>query len=101
LNHFAERLQLRFLQNTLEIQINLHARHLQQMRDDQFDLQSRRLNAFFREKLGAALNDFENCHCAENWCNGAKGAIEMRLKHSFELSLIANFRTIKVMSNPT
>jgi hypothetical protein len=39
-------------------------------------LQSRRRHALLREKIGAALDDFENGHSAENWCNGAKGATD-------------------------
>lgn len=46
----------------LEAQIELHARHLEHVGQDQLHLQARRGNAFACQKIGAFLNDFQNLH---------------------------------------
>src|ERR1700677_1587889 len=62
LDEGAQGVQFRRGQDALEIQIELHARHLKEMGQEQLDLQSRRGDALFRQKIGAALNDFQDGH---------------------------------------
>ena len=61
-DEFAQRVRFRRGEHALEIQIQLHARQLEQMREQEFGLQARRFNAFFGEKFRALLNRFENGH---------------------------------------
>ncbi len=49
-------------QSALEIQVQFHARHFQQMREQQFGLQARRFDIFFAEKFRAFLDRFEDGH---------------------------------------
>ena len=46
----------------LEIEVELHARHLQDMLEQQLDLEARRRDASLGEILGAALDHFQNGH---------------------------------------
>ena len=57
-----KRIRFRRRQHAVEIQIQFHARHLEQMREEQLRLQARRLDVFFGEKFGAFLNRFEDGH---------------------------------------
>src|SRR5215470_13338660 len=61
-DQLAETLEFRLRKFALEIQIELHARHLEQMRQQQFRLQPRRIHALVLQKFGAALDDFQNGH---------------------------------------
>ena len=63
-NHLAQRIRFRRREHALEIQIQFHSRHFEQMREQQFGLQARRFNAFFGQKIRALLNRFENRHMA-------------------------------------
>jgi hypothetical protein len=59
---FAQRVGFRRREHALEIKIQLHARQLEQMREEQFGLQSRRLDVFLAEKFRAFLNRFKDGH---------------------------------------
>ena len=61
-DEFSKRVRLRLGQCALEIQVQLHAGHVQQMSEEQFDLQARRVHTLFGEKICAALDDFQDCH---------------------------------------
>ena len=61
-DQFAQRIRFRRRQNAVEIQIQFHARHFEQVRKQKFDLQARRLDIFFAEKIRAFLNRFEDGH---------------------------------------
>jgi len=52
-DEFAQRVRFRRGEHALEIQIQLHARQLEQMRQQQLGLQARRLDAPFGEKFRA------------------------------------------------
>ena len=61
-DEFAQAVHFRRCKHALEVQIQFHARQFEQMREQQFGLQARRLNAFFGEKFRALLNRFKNRH---------------------------------------
>ena len=63
-NHLAQCVHFRRRERALEIQIQFHSRHFEQMREKQFGLQARRFDAFFGQKIRALLNGFENRHKA-------------------------------------
>ena len=46
----------------IEVEVEIHARHFEKVREKEFGLQTRRVDALAAEELGAALNDFENGH---------------------------------------
>ena len=75
---FPQFFQLGFGENALETQIQFHARHLKEMGEQKLDLQSWRFDSFFREKIRATLNDFEDGHGARLGfvCTVQKGKIE-------------------------
>ena len=50
------------VKHALEVQIQFHARHFEQMREQKFGLQPRRLDAFFAKEIRAFLNRFEDGH---------------------------------------
>lgn len=64
LDEFPQFFEFSFGENALEVQIQFHAWHLQEMREQQLNLQSRRFDSFLREKFRAALDDFEDGHGA-------------------------------------
>src|SRR6267154_3431408 len=49
-------------EGALEFEVELHARELEHVREQEFGLQAGRVNALFRQEFGAALNGFENGH---------------------------------------
>src|SRR6185437_6540069 len=51
-----------FGQGALEVQVELHARQLENVREEQFGLQSRGLDIFFCQELGAFLNALKDGH---------------------------------------
>ena len=63
-DEFAQRIRFHRGERSFEIQIELHARHLQQVRQQQFGLQARRFDAFFGQEFRAFLNRFEDGHAA-------------------------------------
>ena len=63
-DEFAQRVRFRRGEHALEIQIQVHAGQLEQMREQEFRLQARRINALFGEKFRALLNRFEDGHAA-------------------------------------
>ena len=63
-DEFAQRVRFRRCERALEIQIQFHARHFEEMREQQFGLQARRFDAFFGQKFRAFLNRFEDGHAA-------------------------------------
>ena len=58
----AERFQFNIREHALEVQIELETRHAQDVREQQLDLQPRRIHAALGEKLSAALDHFEDRH---------------------------------------
>ena len=67
-DRFPQRVRFRRGERTLEIQIQLHARQLEQMREQKLGLQARRLHALSGEKIRAFLNRFKNGHVKNlNW----------------------------------
>ena len=62
LDEFAKAVHFRRGERALEIQIQLHARQLEQMREQELGLQARRPDAFLREEFRALLDRFENGH---------------------------------------
>lgn len=58
----ADRFQFGWSQRALEIEVELQARHTQRISEEQFALEAGRVDPFAAEKLGAALNDFQNGH---------------------------------------
>jgi hypothetical protein len=61
-DEFAQGCDLFLAQRPLEIEIELEPRHLEDVREEEFDLKPGRVHAFAGEKFGAALNDFQNRH---------------------------------------
>ena len=61
-DQFAQAIGFRGRQGAVEVEIQLHARHFEQMREQQFRLQARRLDIFFGEEFRAFLNRFEDRH---------------------------------------
>ena len=59
---FAQGIGFGWRQCALEIQIQFHARHLEQVREEKFNLQARRLDVFLAEKIRAFLDRFEDGH---------------------------------------
>ena len=62
LDEFAKAVHFRRGECALEVQIQFHAWQLEQMCEQEFGLQARRLDAFFGEKFRALLDRFENRH---------------------------------------
>ncbi len=61
-DEITERIRFHRRQYSLKIQIQLHARHLEQMSKQQVGLQARGLDTFFGKKFSAFLNRFEDGH---------------------------------------
>ena len=49
-------------EDALELEVELHARELEDVRQQQLGLEAGRVNALFRQEFGAALNGFKNGH---------------------------------------
>ena len=62
LNHFPQRLDLLARERPLEVQVKLQAGQLEQVGEQQFRLQARRLDPLPGQKVGAALDSFEDGH---------------------------------------
>jgi len=62
LDQLAKLVQFLRREGAFEVQIELHARHLEQMRQKQFHLEARRVHAFFGQKIRALLDDFKHRH---------------------------------------
>ena len=71
-DEFAQRVRFRRGEHALEIQIQFHARQLEQMREQEFGLQARRLDALLGEKFRALLNGFKNRHAMFHLSAGAQ-----------------------------
>ena len=64
----AQNVRFSRCQHALEVQIQFHARQLEQMREQEFGLESRGLDAFFAEKIRALLNCLKDGHAEIlNW----------------------------------
>ena len=61
-NHFPEGVRFCRCERTLEIQIQLHSWHFEQMREKQFGLQARGIHAAFGEEVRTFLNRFQDGH---------------------------------------
>ena len=59
-DQFTEPIFLIGGKGALEVQVQLHSGQLEQVRQQQFGLESGRIDPLFGEELGAALNDLEN-----------------------------------------
>jgi LysM repeat protein len=67
------------------------------MGEQQLRLQTRRFNAFLRQELGAALDDFQNRHAANLWAMG--GVKKQQILIALELSRSASYcRVMKRVS---
>ena len=62
LDKFAERVGFRYGQDAVKIQIQLHARHLEQVREERFRIEARRLDSLLGEETRAFLNRLEDSH---------------------------------------
>jgi len=62
LDEAPQRIQLRLAQGAVEVQIELHPRHLENVRQQQLNLKPRRLHAFSGEEIRAALDHIKNGH---------------------------------------
>ncbi len=71
-DEFAQRIRFRRGERALEIQIQFHARQFEQMRQQEFGLQARRINALLGEKFRTFLNGFENRHATFHLSAGAQ-----------------------------
>ena len=58
----AQRICLGLIKRLFKIQVELHTRHFQDVRKKELHLKTRRFHPFFLQKLGAALERFQNCH---------------------------------------
>ena len=65
LDEFAKVINLRRREHPLKLEVQPHARLLEQVRQQQFRLQPGRINPLFDQELRAALNSFKNCHTAK------------------------------------
>ena len=63
-DQFAQHVCFRRCERALEFQIQIHARHFKEMREQEFGLQARRFDALFGQKFRAFLNRFEDRHAA-------------------------------------
>ena len=61
-DEFPQGIGFRRGQHAVEIEVQFHARQLEQMRQEQFRVQARRTHLFFAEKFRAFLDGFENGH---------------------------------------
>ena len=61
-DEFAKAVNLRRREHPLKREVQPHARLLEQVRQQQFRLQSRRINPLLGQELRAALNGFQNRH---------------------------------------
>lgn len=59
---FAERVGFSGGQGALEIQVEIHARHLEEVGQEQLGLQARGFDAAFGQKIGALLYRFQDGH---------------------------------------
>ena len=71
-NQFTHGAEFRRQQCALEVQIQLHARQLEQVGQQQFRLQPGRINPLFGQELRAALNGFKNRHTENGTCKGRR-----------------------------
>ena len=61
-DQIADPFQLVCRKPSIEVQIQLQARHLKNVRQEKFDLQTGRVQPSFGEELRAALDYFEHRH---------------------------------------
>jgi hypothetical protein len=64
-DEFAKRVSFGFAQRALEVQIQLHARNLQDVREQQLGLQPWRVDIFFGQEFRAFLNALKDRHCEQ------------------------------------
>jgi hypothetical protein len=68
-HQLAEAVHLRRREDAFKIQVQTHARLLQQVRQQQLRLQPRRVHPLLGQELRAALNDFQNRHRRQSTCS--------------------------------
>ena len=61
-DEFAQVIDFLRREGALELEVELHARELEHMRQQKLGLEAGGINALFRQKFGAALNGFKNGH---------------------------------------
>jgi len=66
-DQLAQGVGFRRRHRAFKIQIQLQARHFQQMRQQHFSLQPGRFDAFFAEKFRAFLNRFQDGHAGGDY----------------------------------
>ena len=64
-DEFAQGIGLRGREGAVEIEVQFHARHFEEMGEEEFRLQARGLDIFFAEEIGAFLDRFEDGHGRE------------------------------------
>ena len=62
LDELAEAIGFPGGQRAVEIEVQLHAGKLEEVGEEEFDLEARGFDAFFGEKIGAALDGFKDRH---------------------------------------
>ena len=62
LDEFAKSIEFGVGEGAVEVQVQLHPRHVEKMRQEQFSLKPRRIDLAFGEEFRAALDDFQDCH---------------------------------------
>ena len=58
----AHRVQLRIRKRAVEVQVELHARQLEEVREQQLGLQTRRFYVLPSQELRTFLDDLKHCH---------------------------------------
>ena len=61
-HQLAHRVEFRLGKGALEVQVELHARQFEEVREQQFRLQTWRVHVLPGQEFRAFLNDFKHCH---------------------------------------
>ena len=62
LHQLADRVQLRLGKGALEVQVEIHARQLEEVREQQFRLQPWRVHVLPGQERRTFLDDLKHCH---------------------------------------
>jgi len=89
-DEFAQIVHFLWGQGALEFEVELHARELEHVRQQEFGMQAGRIDALFREKFGAALNGFENGHGRK-----IRAKIEVQRAKLADANLILSLRRVR------
>ena len=77
-DQFANGIEMGACELLLEVQIQLQTRHAERVGQQQFDLQAGVVHTFPAQKIGAALNDFQDRHHAR------LGAVDESTRFAFQ-----------------